>query len=218
MYARSLATICLLSVSAFCAWADSAVPPGTTLEVYVKGQEASTPDVLSAMSRELGLLMQTAGFQVILRGPNDPPSRSGAEHLVMVELRGICTAQFDALASKPLSSIVPLASSSVVDGQVLPFSWLDCADLNRFLAPVASTRSIADQDYLFGRSMARLLAHEFYHILGQTDDHAPAGIAKARFTTEDLLADHFEFEAFALGKLRRPSSVASTDDGSVGGR
>ena len=33
--------------------------------------------------------------------------------------------------------------------------------------------------------MARLLAHEFYHILAQTDDHAPAGIAKARFSTAD---------------------------------
>ena len=47
-------------------------------------------------------------------------------------------AQFSAMASKPLSSPVPLASSSMVDGKVLPFSWVDCTALNRFLAPVAS--------------------------------------------------------------------------------
>jgi hypothetical protein len=221
MYARLLATLCLLPVSTFFAQADSDVPTGATLEVYVKGQEASTPDVLSAMSRELGALMQPAGFRVVWRGISDPPSSAGAEHLVMVELRGVCTAQFLSMASTPLSSPLPLASSSVADGKVLPFSWVDCSALNRFLAPVASVQSQAMQDDLYGRSMARLLAHEFYHILAHTDDHAPAGIAKARFSTTDLLADHFDFETFALNKLRPPATVASSvgsDDISAGGR
>jgi len=109
----------------------------------------------------------------------------------------------------------------VADGKVLPFSWVDCAALNRFLAPVASGQSQSQQDDLYGRSIARLLAHEFYHILAQTDDHAPAGIAKARFSTVDLLADHFDFETFALNKLRPPAPVASSvrsDDTSAGGR
>ena len=221
MYARLLATLCLLPVSTFFAQADSAVPTGATLEVYVKGQESSTPDVLSAMNRELGSLMQPAGFRVVWRGVSDPPSSAGAEHLLMVELRGVCTAQFLSMASTPLSSPLPLASSSVADGKVLPFSWVDCTALNRFLAPVASGQSQSQQDDLYGRSMARLLAHEFYHILAQTDDHAPAGIAKARFSTVDLLADHFDFETFALNKLRPPAPAANSagsDDTSAGGR
>jgi len=221
MYARLLATLCLLPVSTLFAQADSDVLTGITLEVYIKGQEASTPDVLSAMNRELGTLMQPAGFRVVWRGASDPPSTAGAEHLLMVELRGVCTAQFLSMASTPLSSPLPLASSSVADGKVLPFSWVDCTALNRFLAPVASGQSQSQQDDLYGRSMARLLAHEFYHILAQTDDHAPAGIAKARFSTVDLLADHFDFETFALNKLRPPAPVASSvgsDDTSAGGR
>ncbi len=225
MYARLLAMLCLLPVSTFFAQADSDVPTGATLDVYVKGQDASTPDVLRAMSRELGALMQPAGFRVVWRGVSDPPSTAGAEHLVMVELRGVCTAQFSSTASAPLSSPLALASSSVADGKVLPFSWVDCNALNRFLAPVASSQSPAGQDDLYGRSIARLLAHEFYHILAQTDDHAAAGIAKARFSTGDLLADHFDFEAVALERLRPPATVASSagspgtsDDTSAGGR
>jgi hypothetical protein len=221
MYARLLATLCLLPVSTLFAQADSAVPTGGTLEVYVKGQDASTPDVLNAMSRELSVLMQPAGFRVVWRGISDPPSSTGAEHLVMVDLRGVCAAQFSSMASTPLSSPMPLASSSVADGKVLPFSWVDCTALNRFLAPVASNQSQAEQDDLYGRSMARLLAHELYHILAQTDDHAPAGIAKARFSTADLLADHFDFETFALNRLHPPATIASSassDDSSAGGR
>ncbi len=221
MYARLLAMLCLLPVSTLFAQADFAVPTGATLEVYVKGQEASTPDVLNAMSRELSVLMQPAGFRVVWRGISDPPSGAGAEHLVMVDLRGVCTAQFSSMASAPLSSPMPLASSSVADGKVLPFSWVDCTALNRFLAPVASNQSQAAQDDLYGRSMARLLAHEFYHILAQTDDHAPSGIAKARFSTADLLADRFDFETFALNRLHPPATIATStnsDDASAGGR
>jgi hypothetical protein len=222
MYARLLATLCLLPVSIFFAQADSAVPAGGTLEVYVKGQDASTPDVLSALHRELGALMLPAGFRVVWRGAADPPS-TDADRLVMVELRGLCAAQFSNTASKPLRSSLPLASSSMADGKVLPFSWVDCTALNRFLAPVASHQLHADQDILYGRSMARLLAHEFYHILAQTDGHAPAGIAKARFSTADLLAEHFDFETVALDRLHPPvtaansaSSAAISDEASAG--
>ena len=70
--------------------------------------------------------------------------------------------------------------------------------------------------------MARLLAHEFYHILAQTDDHAPSGIAKARFSTADLLADHFDFETLrsgAIASARDSRKLRRASDGtSAGGR
>ena len=217
MYAPLLAMLCLIFVSLSAARADSVVPASDTLEVYVKGQESSTPDVLAAMSRELNALMDTAGSRVIWRGAADPPSGAGAENLVIVELRGVCMAQF-ATSTKPLPWTVPLASSSVVDGKVLPFSWVDCTALNRFLAPVASAELKTEQDDLYGRSMARLLAHELYHVLAQTDNHAPAGIAKARFSAADLLADHLDFEAVALDRLRPFSAIHGSDDPSEAGR
>jgi len=216
MYARLTATLCLLFVTLPVARADSGVLASDSLEVYVKGQEASTPDVLAAMNRELNALMETAGYRVIWRGTADPPSAAGVENLVIVELRGVCMAQFAAMANNPLSWTVPLASSSVADGIILPFTWVDCTALNRFLAPVGSARPKAEQDDLYGRSMARLLAHEFYHVLGHTDSHSSAGIAKARFSTADLLADHLDFEAVTLDRLRHLAPVQSSDDASGG--
>jgi hypothetical protein len=218
MYARLLAMLCLLFVMLCAARADSGVPASDALEVFLKGQETSTPDVLAAMSREFNTLMETAGYRVVWRSVTDPPSSAGADNLVIVELRGLCMAQFSSAAAKPLPRTVPLASSSVVDGRVLPFSWMDCTALNRFLAPVASAKPKAEQDDLFGRSMARLLAHEFYHVLAQTNDHASAGIAKARFSTADLLADHLDFETAAWGRLRSPSTAPGSDDASEAGR
>ncbi len=218
MYARLLAMLCLLFVTSSAALADSGVPASGTLEVYMKGQEATTPDVLAAANRELEALMETAGYRVVWRYAAEQPSGMGAENLVIVELRGVCVAQFSDTAVRPLPWTVPLASSSVVDGKVLPFTWLDCTALNRFLAPVAFDKPKTEQDDLYGRSMARLLAHELYHVLAQTNDHAPAGLAKARFSTADLLADHLDFEPVALDRLRPPSTAQSSEDTSAAGR
>jgi hypothetical protein len=218
MYARLLAMLCLIFVCFSAARADSVVPASDALEVYVKGEESSTPDVLSAMNRELNVLMQSAGYRIIWRGTGDPPSSAGAENLVIVELRGVCTARFSTTEVKPLSWTIPLASSSVVDGRILPFSWIDCSALNRFLTPVAFAETKVEQDVLYGRSMARLLAHEFYHVLAHTDGHALTGVAKARFSTADLLADHLNFETAALARLRPASTLQGADDLSAGGR
>jgi len=217
MYARLLAMFGLLCVSTSMGWSESALPAGSEVEVYLKG-DTSSPGILGEMNRELGALMQRAGFRIAWRHADDQSSSSGAEHLIVVELRGTCALTPAPESLGPLGSRPALASSAVVDGRVLPFSWVDCSALNRFLGRAIVNFPNAEQDYIFGRAIARLLAHEFYHVLAQTDDHTQAGISKARFSTADLLAEHFDFEASALEKLRVPSFASATDDGSVGGR
>ena len=114
----------------------------------------------------------------------------------------ICTRYPPAAPTVP--SALTNTPSAVADGRVLPFSWVDCSALNRFLGPAISSQTAQDQAYIYGRSMARLLAHEFYHVLAQTGDHTQAGICKASFSRADLLADHFDFDDLALERLHPP--------------
>jgi hypothetical protein len=60
-----------------------------------------------------------------------------------------------------------------------------------------------------------LLAHELYHVLAQTEDHASAGIAKARFSAADLLAEHLDFETASLDRLRPVPAGPSAGDPSI---
>jgi hypothetical protein len=65
--------------------------------------------------------------------------------------------------------------------------------------------------------MARVVAHELYHVLMRTTDHARAGVARSCFSTGDLLTERFEFEGATLARLRRgqdavPDSIAGGDD------
>ena len=218
MYARLLALCCLLYVSTSTGRAASAVPSGSELEVYLRGEAGSSAVVLSEMTRELASLMQHAGFRISWRQANEQGSPGGAAHLVVVDLRGTCTVPTADEPSEPPPAFLVLASSSVVDGKILPFSWVDCSALNRFLGPALASHPEAERAHIYGRSMARLLAHEFYHVLAQTDDHTQTGIAKPRFSTADLLAEHFDFETVALDRLHPRSPGLSTDDVSVAGR
>jgi hypothetical protein len=218
MYARHLAMFGLLCVSTSMGRSESAPPANSEVEVYLKGEAGSSADILAEMNRELAALMQQTSFRLIWRHAHDGFSGGGAAHLIVVELRGDCAVPSSYDPSQPVVTSMALASTSVVDGKVLPFSWVDCSALSRFLGPAISTLPDAEQTHVYGRSMARLLAHEFYHVLAQTDDHTLLGLSKARFSTADLLADHFDFEAAALTKLRPPSPAVSGDDPSVGGR
>lgn len=211
MYARLLALFGLLFVSTSPVWSESTFPAGAAVEVYLQTGSASTANILDEMNRELAILMQHAGFQVIgLHGSDQPPSGEAA-HVVVVELRGACAVPMARSSSaEPIPPVLSLASSAVADGRVLPFSWVDCSALNRFLGPAISAQTAEDQAYIYGRSMARLLAHEFYHVLTQTGDHTQAGICKASFSRADLLADHFDFDAAALERLHAPALGSRT--------
>src|SRR5580658_1469108 len=50
----------------------------------------------------------------------------------------------------------------------------------------------------YGQALARLLAHELYHVLNQTAGHAQTGIAKAQLTAAELVAERFQFDGPAF--------------------
>ena len=199
MCARSLATFCLLSLSLGIGLAESVLPKRSELVVYLKADTTDSP-VVRHMMRELSELMLAAGFRIEWADWKNPTVSPEGADLAAVELRGSCAAPSD---SEPYEETgnVRLASTFVSDGQVLPFSWVDCPALSRFLAPLIVREPVLRRDYAYGRAMARLLGHEFYHVLAQTVEHTGTGIAKERFTPMDLLSDHFPYENKVLLKL-----------------
>jgi hypothetical protein len=201
MYARLLALVCLFIVTASVGRTEVPDSVESELEVYLKEDQNASPGMLGVMSEELKPLMRFAGFRLQVRNASEPPSTVGAEHLVVVELRGTCAVDASRQSHGPLRTPLALASSSVVDGKVLPFTSIDCSALSRFLSPAIAKKSHREQNHLYGRAMARVLAHEFYHVLAQTEEHTPTGIAKARFSINDLLADHLDFEAIAMDRI-----------------
>jgi hypothetical protein len=214
MSARLLATFCLGNLVVASAWASSADLPESELVVYLSAVGAQPQRPLDYMKLELGRLMGTAGYRIEWADSRDPERPSTESPLAVVQLRGTC-----AITTVPAAKVGALASTAVSDGHIIPFSWMDCTSLTRVLTAPLAYEPAARRDFLYGRAMARLLAHELYHVLLKTGDHSREGLARPGFTTSDLLTERFEFEQTTLAKLRPPAVprtvVSSADDSST---
>jgi hypothetical protein len=189
----------------------------------MKAQASQSVRPLDSMRRELARLMGMAGYELEWRSPEASPIDTSA-FLAVVELRGDCEAS---PGSFPADSglretaelldgrTTPLASTFISDGQVLPFSWVNCGNVTKLLAPALADEPGAEADFIFGRAVARLIAHEFYHILMQTREHTRNGISKPSLSAGDLLLEGFNFEPEALAQLWR-CRAGKAPDGSSG--
>jgi hypothetical protein len=122
---------------------------------------------------------------------------TSSEKFVILELRGTCEAPSTAPKGPPIKDRTALASTPVEDGQILPFSWIHCDALRRFIGSSIADLPETMRNFLYGRAMARLAAHELYHVLSGTQAHEDSGIAKAQFSSADLLASDLSFQEIA---------------------
>jgi hypothetical protein len=204
MFARLLvATCCLLNTAVCFERPETAGPPRREVLVYLKSAPNQPTKPVEEMKREAGALMETAGYHLSWRNLPNPGGAVDA-FVAVVELRGICQPPRPGEPVDPLLQPAPLASTAIVNGEVLPFSWVECDTLSRVLAPALSRYD--RQNYLYGRAMGRLLAHELFHILTTSADHDAGGVAKRSFNAQDLLSNRFGFEATTLAKFENAAA------------
>jgi hypothetical protein len=200
MFARSLAAFCLLNL-VVCPF----VHADSEVVVYLSGIASQPQRPLLYMRLELGRLMGAAGYRV--EWSDAGQSRVSTESPVaVVELRGVCAA---APVSGAGTKGAPLATTAISGGQIIPFSSVDCTGLTNVIGPPLSNEPGARREFLYGRAMARLIAHELYHVLLKTREHAREGIARPGFTASDLLSERFEFEEVTLARLRPAAGSGS---------
>ncbi len=212
MYARLLALVCLLTSSAFAGNGD--VTTAGPLNLYLKSEGGASPAAILEMKSELASLMKDVGLQVDWWSPKDRVSGIDGD-LVVVDLRGVCTLRHADALEFP-KNLPPLASTAVADGHVLPFTWVDCAALSRFVASSLIPLPATQREFYYGRSLARLVAHEIYHVVTSTTQHESAGVAKAQFTLQELTGEHFEFSARSSWKSRQFPGSRAVDPDSPG--
>jgi hypothetical protein len=207
MFARLLAALCIvLSFGLSTGRAEPVSSPDRRVVVYLQtGASRESDRTVSYMQRELETLMQTAGYSVEWKVLGDSPSVTEGS-IALVELRGSCRAPETNAYVKPVKNGASLASTAVEGGRVLPFSWINCETLTQMLAPVLAGRKSGQRDFLYGRAMGRVLAHELYHLLANTREHAGSGVGKSSFSARELLSEHFTFEDSTLAGFNAPDS------------
>jgi hypothetical protein len=201
MLARPVAVFCLLFAAILTARAGS--PEPARLYLFLRGGTPPAPE-FSALKDELASLMREATISVNWEDTVKPRTVDGS--VVVVELEGDCAVRARAEV-RPGPDSAPLGSSAVANGHIQPFARVDCVALSAVLTSRLAAQPAALRSRLYGRAMARVLAHELYHYIGQAREHLQAGLAREKFSVSDLLQEQFEFDGLALSRLRNSQST-----------
>lgn len=152
---------------------------------------------LQEMERELTTLMEPSAVRPEWHDRKDIAKSDSFQSLVMVNFHGRCRVE---PVAAPADGDKPLGWTYVVDGKVLPFSDVECDRVRASIHSADGMRQLSD--LVLGRALARVLAHELYHVLARTSTHARTGLAKASFSGLDLSSDRFELNPSSLNRMK----------------
>jgi hypothetical protein len=192
------ATFCVITalVGALPLCAEAAVRPPVTVILDFKQAEPNM--VLTEMKRATEEILSGSGVRLNWRMRSDVGSEAFAE-LVLVTFHGTCAIDAD---TPRIAMAGPLASSQVVDDQVLPFADVYC-DHVAAIARAAMThtdRSNTHRD--MGRALAKVLAHELMHMITKSSQHGAEGVAKPALSGRQLLDESTRMAPRDLDRIR----------------
>ena len=219
MSARLLAAlVCLLNFGPCIGRAGSLPSPDRKVVLYLRGEQPQDGPTVTAMKRELETQLKAGDYQIEWRSLG-VSNGSVDGFIAVIELRGTCHAPKPSATLNRVSTGASLASTAVQDGQVLPFSWIYCQTLSEMLAPALASAKSSQRDFLYGRAMGRVLAHELYHVLSNEREHENGGVAKPSFSASDVLKENFSLGETALLRMHSPDpgdDDADAEDSAAG--
>jgi hypothetical protein len=181
-----------------------------SLALYSGQSTAIDSSTLQATQEELQRLLNPTGVNLVWKDLGHRRSGEEFDYVVVGSFDGACSADDVSSISMP-EGTVSLADSSVSDGRVLPFFRVDCKHLLSMMAPALRPLNKRERYAAMGIAIARVMAHEIYHIVAQTTGHQDHGIAKPSFSVRDLTADRFEFDVWSLAQMRPMPSAGFAD-------
>lgn len=163
-----------------------------TISVVVESSVTLEESLTLAMERELARIFAPADTKIAL-----VVAHERAEHpvfdteVIVMRVRGRC----ELGPMPPLNGHKPdtLGRTFVTDGVILPFVELDCKQISGALRQRLSGVRADERPALLGLAMARVLAHEIYHVLARTSAHSPYGVAAETMGAEQMLSDRLDF-------------------------
>jgi hypothetical protein len=161
------------------------------IALYSEFDQAPPKAVTAALQSELATIMLPLGLRFEWRDLHGPRDDFAVE-LAVVTFKGRCNVA--GLSPHTASSPGALGWTHISDGVILPFSDVDCDGIRVFLQRSLLGISTSDREEVFGHALARVLAHELYHIFADTTRHGSCGIAKEAYSVRDLLSTGFRFE------------------------
>jgi hypothetical protein len=204
------AAMWLLALGVFPAFGGSRVAP---VRLYIHFQQDPPDAVLEAIQEELSNIMVPAGMEFEWRLLNDTKGNEVSVELAVIHFKGTCDVQ----DLSPMDAYPgPLGWTHMSDGEILPFSDINCDGVRLFLQRDLLRVPEPIRPAAYGRAVARVLAHELYHIFAKTTKHGVWGVAKPAYSVQELLSPKFQFDKKQCDKLREHQEHLASVSGLAG--
>ena len=159
---------------------------------------------IQQMKRETAEIFKAAGVHLDWRARSEV-GRGSYENLVMVHFKGKCILE-------PVPMLYdergPFAFAYNSDGSVLPYSEVECDHLTATVHSAMGGDDYARPDYLLGRALGRVLAHELVHILTGSAAHGPDGVTQATFSGRELIGAPLRLSRVDVERLHRATATS----------
>src|SRR6266853_5762215 len=187
-------------------FAEGGLAVSAPIAIYMSFDDAHSEYAVGAMKREMESLTKSSGFDLQWRSLDGPRAEETFADLMVVKFHGKCNMDgiqllFNELGPEGEGGALGFTRTS--NGQVLPFSELECGRIRRSIAPLAVGYSKEERESLLGRAMGRVLSHELFHVFANTDKHGHEGVTKTSYSRKDLVAESFEFDSQDARRIQR---------------
>lgn len=183
----------------------AALNPATTalpVTVLLDFEQPHSSASLDAMQQELNRLLSPVRLKVDLRLKAEVPESAEFGELLLFKMKGSCT-----MKALPIGALSdergPLAMTYSSNGQILSFGEVECDRVRESLQRVFGKRNPDAHEAAYGVALARVMAHEMYHMMGNCAAHTKHGLTKESLSGRELSEDTLPLAAEATDALRK---------------
>jgi hypothetical protein len=158
------------------------------------------PALVAAFEEEASTLLRPAGLNLTFQPLPTQVEWEDSVIPVSVHLRGDCA---DWRAAPMPSGEFRLAHVTRVDADIQPFVHIDCGAVAGYLADTLHFERGVRANRIWGRALARVLAHELYHFLiGTEHHHTQSGLFSRIMSRHTLTCTRPHFTSHQIQVLR----------------
>ena len=196
--------LCALVGAAFGA---SPAPSETPVALILDSATPLPGEVATALHHEVESIFRETGYSFHWVNRREMRPDDSFPDLVVIRIKSTCGGS-DVPPPAVSKRHAALAWAHVSEGEMLPFIEVDCARLGRMLRAAGFGESALSQRQMMGRALGRVLAHELYHVLTGSSQHAHSGVAQPALSPAHLTTSTLTFTARELSLLTRRSYAA----------
>ena len=169
--------------------AGQALTPAVAVFMDFDSKPGAVP--LAVMEKEAGSLLKAFGVALDWRLLRQNHGDRTFADLVVLKFKGSCRVDTWTLSGSDFGSLGEtraLGATAVEHGRVLPYTVVECDQVRRALAYLRPGAGATERQNALGLALGRVVAHELYHVLARTTNHAREGLAKASQSMPDLVS------------------------------